>query len=260
MRLASRPGPAYNTGMTATRRADIALVERGFYESRARARAAIEAGLVEIAGARVLKASQPVAEDAAVTKAEAPHPYVSRGGVKLAAALDLFDFDPSGRVCLDIGASTGGFTQVLLQRGAARIHAVDVGRGQLHGSLAGDSRIVSREGFDARALTAGDFEAPPQAVVCDASFISLTLILPVALPLAAPGAFLATLVKPQFESQPRDVAKGVVRDAAVRARAVARVRGCVERLGWRVVGVAPSPISGGDGNIEFLLGAVKETA
>lgn len=246
--------------MTATRRADILLVERGFYESRARARAAIEAGLVEIAGARVAKAAQPFASDAPVTRAEAPHPYVSRGGLKLAAALDAFGFDPAGLVCLDIGASTGGFTQVLLERGAAKVHAVDVGRGQLHASLAGDARVVSREGFDARALRGDDFGEPPQAVVCDASFISLTLILPVVLPLAAPGAFLAALVKPQFESQPAEVAKGVVRDAEVRARAVARVRGCVEAAGWRVEGVAASPITGGDGNVEFLLGARKPRA
>lgn len=246
--------------MTATRRADIALVERGFYESRARARAAIEAGLVEVAGATVAKASQMIAPDAPVTRAEAAHPYVSRGGVKLAAALDAFGFDPAGRHCLDVGASTGGFTQALLERGAARVTAVDVGRGQLHPSLAGDPRVVSREATDARALTAADFETAPQAVVCDASFISLTLILPRVLALAAPGAFLAALVKPQFESQPHEVAKGVVRDAGVRARAVARVRGCVEDAGWRVVGVVPSPIQGGDGNVEFLLGGVKETA
>lgn len=246
--------------MTGSRRADIALVERGFYESRARARAAIEAGLVEVAGARVAKASQPIPDAAVVTRAEAPHPYVSRGGVKLAAALDVFGFDPAGRVCLDVGASTGGFTQVLLERGAARVYAVDVGRGQLHASLAQDARVVSREGRDARTLAADDFATPPQAIVCDASFISLTLLLPVALPLAAPGAFLAALVKPQFESQPHEVAKGVVRDEAVRARAVARVRDCVASLGWSCVGVAPSPIAGGDGNIEFLLGAVKERA
>lgn len=244
--------------MTLTRRADIALVERGFYESRARARAAIEAGLVEVAGARVAKASQLLAPDAPVTRAEAPHPYVSRGGVKLAAALDRFGFDPTGRVCLDIGASTGGFTQVLLQRGAAKVFAVDVGRGQMHESLKSDARVVSREGTDARALAAADFDAPPQAVVCDASFISLTLILPGVLALADTGAFLAALVKPQFESQPHEVAKGVVRDDAVRARAVARVRACVEAAGWRVAGVAPSPIEGGDGNIEFLLGATKD--
>lgn len=243
--------------MTTTRRADIALVERGFYESRARARAAIEAGLVDVAGAPVVKAAQMIAADAPVTRAEAPHPYVSRGGVKLAAALEAFGFDPAGRLCLDVGASTGGFTQVLLQRGAAQIVAVDVGRGQLHRSLAAEPRVVSREGTDARALRAEDFDAPPQAIVCDASFISLTLILPNVLGLAAPDAFLAALVKPQFESQPHEVAKGVVRDEGVRARAVARVRGCVEAAGWRVVGVAPSPIAGGDGNVEFLLGAVK---
>jgi 23S rRNA (cytidine1920-2'-O)/16S rRNA (cytidine1409-2'-O)-methyltransferase len=246
--------------MTTLRRLDLALVELGYYESRARARAAIEAGLVEIDGRAATKAAQTLPDGARVTRADAPHPYVSRGGVKLAAALDAFGFDPAGRSCLDVGASTGGFTQVLLERGAATVAAVDVGRGQLHPSLAGDPRVRSREATDARALRPEDFETPPQAIVCDVSFISLTLILPSVLPLAAQGAFLAALVKPQFESQPHEVAKGVVRDEAVRARATARARACVEALGWRVVGVMPSPIAGGDGNIEFLLGAVKEAA
>lgn len=241
-----------------TQRADIALVARGLYESRARARAAIEAGLVEVDGVRLAKPSQPLAAQAAVTRADAPHPYVSRGGVKLAAALDLFGLDPHGRICLDIGASTGGFTDVLLRRGALRVHAIDVGHGQLHASLAGDPRVVSREGLDARALRAADLPQAPGAVVCDASFISLTLLLPVVLALAAPGAFLAALIKPQFESAPGEAPKGLVREEAVRRRAVARVRGCVEGLGWRIVGVAPSPITGGEGNLEFLLGAVRD--
>lgn len=241
-----------------SQRADIALVARGFYESRARARAAIEAGLVEIDGRPLAKASQPVADEAAVTRAEAPFPWVSRGGVKLAAGLDRFGFDPAGRVCLDIGASTGGFTDVLLARGAARVVAVDVGHGQLHPRLAADPRVIAREGLDARALSASDLPAAPGAVVCDASFISLTLVLPHALGLAAAGAWLVALVKPQFESTPAEVAKGVVRDAAVRARAVARVRGCVEAAGWAVAGVVPSPIEGGDGNVEYLIGACRD--
>ncbi|MBL8588922.1 MAG: TlyA family RNA methyltransferase, partial [Methylobacteriaceae bacterium] len=178
------------------RRADLALVARGFYESRARARAAIEAGLVEVDGALLSKPSQLLPDSAAVTRADAPHPYVSRGGVKLAAALDAFGFDPAGRLCLDVGASTGGFTDALLRRGAARVVAVDVGHGQLHASLAADPRVVSREGLDARALTPADLGAPPSLIVCDASFISLTLLLPVVLPLAAPDAALVALVKP----------------------------------------------------------------
>lgn len=239
-------------------RADLALVARGLYESRARARAAIEAGLVEIDGAVLTKPSQAVSDAATITRAEAPHPWVSRGGMKLAAGLDAFGLDPAGRLCLDLGASTGGFVDVLLTRGARAVVAVDVGHGQLHARLAADPRVIAREGVDARALTAADLPAPPGAVVCDASFISSTLLLPVALPLAAPGAFLVTLVKPQFESAPGETAKGIVRDEAVRARAVARVRACVEGLGWRVDGVVPSPIAGGDGNVEYLLGARRD--
>jgi 23S rRNA (cytidine1920-2'-O)/16S rRNA (cytidine1409-2'-O)-methyltransferase len=239
-------------------RADLALVARGLYESRARARAAIEAGLVEIDGAKLTRPSQPVADSACVTRADAPHPWVSRGGVKLAAGLDAFGFDPAGRLCLDLGASTGGFTDALLTRGARAVVAIDVGHGQLHPRLAADPRVIAREGFDARALTAADLPGPPEAVVCDVSFISSTLLLPVALKLAAPGAFLATLVKPQFESAPGEVVKGVVRDEAVRARAIARVRACIEGLGWAVAGVIASPIAGGDGNVEYVIGARRD--
>lgn len=239
-------------------RADLALVARGLYESRARARAAIEAGLVEIDGAPLTKPSQPVEEHARFTRADAPHPYVSRGGVKLAAALEAFGYDPAGRLCLDLGASTGGFTDALLTRGARGVVTIDVGRGQLHPRIGADPRVIAQEGFDARALTAADLPQPPGAIVCDVSFISSTLLLPVALPLAAPDAFLVTLVKPQFESAPGEAPKGVVRDEAVRARAVARVRGCVEGLGWRIAGVIASPIAGGDGNIEYLLGAARD--
>lgn len=239
-------------------RADLALVARGLYESRARARAAIEAGLVEIDGARLTRPSQPVPDSARVTRAESPHPWVSRGGVKLAAGLDAFGFDPAGRFCLDLGASTGGFSDALLARGARAVLAIDVGHGQLHSRLAADPRVIQREGFDARALSAADLPEPPGAIVCDVSFISSTLLLPVALPLAAPGAFLVTLVKPQFESAPGEVARGVVREQAVRARAVARVRACVEAQGWRVAGVIESPIAGGDGNVEYLIGARRD--
>ena len=235
-------------------RADLVLVARGLYESRARAQEAIAAGLVRADGKAVRKASEPIAADARI-EAGAAHPWVSRGGVKCAAALDAFGFSPDGRVCLDIGASTGGFTHVLLTRGAARVYAVDVGRDQLHASLRGEPRVVSMEGVDARALTAADFSAPPSLVVCDASFISLALVLPPALALAAPGAELAALIKPQFEVGRAHVGKGVVRDAAARERACATISAMLTRLGWSVVGLAPSPIAGGDGNVEYLIGA-----
>ena len=235
-------------------RADLALVARGLFESRAKAQEAIAAGLVRADGKPVRKASEAIAENARI-EAEAPYPWVSRGGVKCAAALDAFGFDPTGRVCLDVGASTGGFTHVLLTRGAARVHAVDVGHDQLHPSLRADPRVVSMEGRDARSLTAGDFAAPPSLIVCDASFISLALVLPQPLSLAAPQAELAALIKPQFEVGRAHVAKGVVRDAAARERACAAVSDMLTQLGWTIVGLAPSPIEGGDGNVEYLIGA-----
>ena len=237
------------------RRADVVLVERGFFESRARARAAIEAGLVRADDLVVAKPSQPIAEDAAIV-ATAPHPWVSRAGLKLAAALDLFGLDPRGAVCLDVGASTGGFTQVLLARGATRVFAVDVGRDQLHATLRGDPRVASLEATDARDLRADMFDAPPAFVVCDASFISLRLVLPRPLALAAPGACLVALVKPQFEAGRDRVGKGgIVRDPAIHAAVTRDIRDFIETLGWRVFGEAPSPIEGGDGNREFLLAA-----
>ena len=235
-------------------RADLALVARGLFESRAKAQEAIAAGLVRADGRPVRKASEPISAQARV-EAEAPYPWVSRGGVKCAAALDAFGFDPAGRICLDIGASTGGFTHVLLTRGAARVHAVDVGHGQLHASLRGEPRVVSMEGVDARALTAAQLSAPPSLVVCDASFISLALALPPALALAAPGAELAALIKPQFEVGRAHLARGLVRDATARERACAAISDMLTRLGWTVVGLLPSPITGGDGNVEYLIGA-----
>jgi 23S rRNA (cytidine1920-2'-O)/16S rRNA (cytidine1409-2'-O)-methyltransferase len=242
--------------MSGAQRIDLALVARGFFESRARAREAIEAGLVRVDGRPVRKPSETVAADAAI-EAEAPHPWVSRAGLKLVAGLEAFGVDPAGATCLDLGASTGGFTQVLLARGAARVHAVDVGRDQLHASLRGDPRIVSMEGLDARALRADMFAAPPSLVVSDVSFISLRLVLPHALALAAPEATLVALVKPQFEAGRGHVAKGVVRDPAVHARVCEEIAALVAGLGWRVLGIVPSPIAGGDGNREFLLGAKR---
>ena len=238
------------------KRADIALVERGFYPSRTRARAAIEAGLVSADGARIEKPAQLIGDDAAVSAGE-PHPYVSRGGVKLAAALDHFGVDPQGRAALDIGASTGGFTDVLLRRGAAPVYAVDVGRAQLAASLAADPRVVSMEGRDARTLTPADFSAPPSLITFDASFISLTHLLAPVLALAAAQAQAVLLIKPQFEAGPALVKKGIVRDSAVHAEVCARITRAVEALGWRSLGITASPITGGDGNAEFLLGAQK---
>lgn len=237
-------------------RIDLLLVGRGFFDSRARAQAAIAAGLVQVDGRRVTKASLQVAGDSQI-KASAPHPYVSRGGVKLAAALDHFGFDPAGSVCLDIGASTGGFSEVLLLRGAARIYAVDVGHGQLHPRLVADPVIVSMEGRDARSLLPADFAAPPQLVVFDASFISLRLLLAHVLALGAAAAQCVALVKPQFEAGRAAVRKGIVRDSAVHDSVCRDVTDMFEQLGWRVAGVIASPIAGGDGNREFLVGAAR---
>lgn len=240
--------------MSPATRADVALVERGFFASRAKAREAIEAGLVTVDGRPLVKPSEPIADDATLS-ASAPYPWVSRGGVKLAAALDAFGFDPSSKQALDIGASTGGFAHVLLARGAAHVTCVDVGHGQLHPVVGADPRVTSLEKRDARTLAAADLPAPPQVIVCDVSFISLEKILPPTLALAAPRAEAALLIKPQFEVGPEFVRKGIVRDEAAQARACDRIRNLLENLGWRVVGLIRSPIEGGDGNREFLLGA-----
>lgn len=238
-------------------RIDQLLVATGRFDSRARARAAIEAGLVRVAGRLVIKPSQTFPKDAAID-AQAPHPWVSRAGLKLAAAFDAFGVDPAGAVCLDVGSSTGGFTQVLLARGAAKVYAVDVGREQLHASLRADARVVSMEGQDARDLEPSMFAIAPRIVVCDASFISLKLVLPAVLPLAAEGATLIALIKPQFEAGRGNVGKGgVVRDQAIHARVCAEIGAWIEQLGWSVAGLRPSPIEGGDGNKEFLICAAK---
>lgn len=237
-----------------SRRIDVLLVERGLFDSRAKAQEAIAAGKVRVDGRCVRKASEKFASDARI-QAEAPYPWVSRGGVKLAAACDHFGFSPSARVCLDVGASTGGFTHVLLARGAACVHAIDVGHGQLHPSLAADPRVMARDKSDARGLRPGQFPELPSAIVCDVSFISLALVLPTALALAPRGAWLVALIKPQFEVGPAFVTKGLVKDAGARDKAVAAIADVVRVAGWQVEGVIPSPIAGGDGNIEFLLGA-----
>ena len=235
-------------------RADQLLVERGFFESRSRAQAAIAAGLVTANGAAVRKASEMVAQDAELT-AEAPHPYVSRGGLKLASALDVFGFDPMGRVCLDVGAATGGFTDLLLKRGATQVVAVDVGRDQLHASLRGDRRVLSLEAQDIRTLAADDLPEPPTLAAIDVSFISLKLVLPTVAALLAPTALLAALIKPQFEAGRAALKKGIVRDEAVRASVCTDIVALLGELGFSVEGPTPSPIEGGDGNREFLVGA-----
>jgi 23S rRNA (cytidine1920-2'-O)/16S rRNA (cytidine1409-2'-O)-methyltransferase len=240
------------------KRADIILVERGFFESRARAQAAIAAGLVRADGALVGKASAMLADDA-VIEASAPHPYVSRGGVKLAHALDHFEVAVAGCTALDIGASTGGFCDVLLRRGVRKVYAVDVGRGQLHSSLAGEPRLVNLEATDARSLTREHVPEAIDLVVSDVSFISLTLVLGPVLQLTAPGARLIALIKPQFEAGRENIGKGgVVRDEAVHAQVCARIASHVTSLNWRPREIVVSPIEGGDGNREFLLMAERQ--
>jgi 23S rRNA (cytidine1920-2'-O)/16S rRNA (cytidine1409-2'-O)-methyltransferase len=192
-----------------------------------------------------------------VLRAAPEHPWVSRGGVKLAAALDAFRIDPEGRVCLDVGASTGGFTEVLLARGAARVYAVDVGHDQLHPRLRGRREIVSLEDTDIRALDARKLPETADIIVIDVSFISLRLVLPAALKFARRPAQLAALIKPQFEAPRRSLKKGIVRDPALHRSACDDIAAAVASLGWTVLGIVPSPVLGGDGNAEFLLGAER---
>jgi 23S rRNA (cytidine1920-2'-O)/16S rRNA (cytidine1409-2'-O)-methyltransferase len=242
--------------MTSTR-LDIALVERGLAPTRAGARDAILRGHVSVGGAVAAKPAQTVEADAAIAMDDPATGYVSRGALKLIAALDRFGYSPEGRAALDLGASIGGFTQVLLQRGARRVFAVDVGHGQLDAALAKDARVVSREGLNARDLVAGDLGETVDAIVADVSFISLKLVLPPALKLAAADAWGVFLVKPQFEVGRDAVGKGgIVRDPHAGERAAADIAQWLERdLGWRVGGVILSPIEGGDGSREFLVGA-----
>jgi len=243
--------------MNERKRADRLLVERGLFESRAKAQAAIAAGLVTADGARVEKPSDEIAADA-VVQASPEHPWVSRGGVKLAAALDHFGFDPKGRACLDVGASTGGFTQVLVERGARRVYAVDVGRGQLHASLHGRPEIVSIEETDIRAVTPALLAESLDFVVADVSFISLKLVLPAALGLTKSPAHLLALIKPQFEAGRTHLKKGIVRNPEIHRAVCEDISAFVAGLGWNVLGVIPSPIAGGDGNREFFIGARRD--
>ena len=236
-------------------RADRLLVERGLFESRAKARAAIEAGGVTADGAPVGRAAQMLAEDADIV-AHAAHPWVGRGALKLDHALTLWPIALDGAVVLDVGASTGGFTEVCLARGAARVFATDVGQGQLHPRIAGDPRVVDLQGVDARDLTAAIVNVPPSLIVCDASFIGLAKVLPQALALARPGANLIALVKPQFEVGPDHVGKGgLVRDDVLRADAVEAVCQWLESQSWAVQARADSPVLGGEGAREYLVWA-----
>jgi 23S rRNA (cytidine1920-2'-O)/16S rRNA (cytidine1409-2'-O)-methyltransferase len=238
----------------ARKRADVLLVERGLFESRARAQAAIEAGLVTANGKVVTKVSETIPVDATL-EAQPAHPYVSRGGVKLAGALERYPIEIEDHVCLDVGASTGGFTEVLLANGAALVFAVDVGRDQLHSSLRGHPRVVSMESTDIRSFEGKRLPQRPDVMVMDASFISLKAILPVALLLAAAPMHLLALIKPQFEAPRAAIKKGIVRDAAVHRAVCDDIAAFAATLGCTEINVFPSPIAGGDGNIEFFLGA-----
>jgi 23S rRNA (cytidine1920-2'-O)/16S rRNA (cytidine1409-2'-O)-methyltransferase len=243
-------------------RLDQLLVERGLVESRARAQALILAGRVSAGGRRLDKPGHQVAADLEVEVREPESPFVSRGGLKLAHGLDRFAIDPAGLVALDVGASTGGFTDVLLRRGAARVYAVDVGHGQLDWRLRNDPRVVVLEKTNARTLSREQVPEPLDLVVCDASFISLTVVLPAALRLTAPNARLIALIKPQFEVGKGRVGRGgVVRDPALHEEVCTTIRRWLEaEQGWAVLGIAESPITGPKGNREFLIAARRGSA
>ncbi len=236
-------------------RLDALLVARGLAETRTKAAALVLAGVVYSGEKRLDKPGTPVRDDLPIEVRGAPHPYVSRGGLKLAHALDHFSIPVEGRVGLDLGASTGGFTDVLLKRGARRVYAVDVGYGQLDAKLRGDDRVVVLERTNARHLTAKEIPEPVDLIVCDASFIGLRLVLPAAMALAANGAHLVALIKPQFEVGKDRVGKGgIVRDPALHEEVCATITAWLGALpGWHVLGLSPSPIEGAEGNKEFLI-------
>jgi 23S rRNA (cytidine1920-2'-O)/16S rRNA (cytidine1409-2'-O)-methyltransferase len=242
-------------------RLDDLLVRRGLFATRSRARDAIERGTVSVGGTPALKPGVKLADDAEINVDDPASRYVSRAALKLAAGLDVFKFDPGELTALDLGASTGGFTQVLLQRGARHVLAVDVGRDQMNATLRSDPRVTCIEGLNARDLTSADLgRLVPQALVCDVSFISLKLALPPALTLAAPGAWGVFLVKPQFEAGRAAIGKGgLLRDKEDADRIAADLTDWLNNQpGWRSTGLTPSPIRGQDGNREFLLGGVKD--
>jgi 23S rRNA (cytidine1920-2'-O)/16S rRNA (cytidine1409-2'-O)-methyltransferase len=233
-------------------------VSRGLAESRSRAQALIMAGAVFSGQKKLAKAGEMLSDDAALDVRGKDHPWVSRGGIKLEHGLTHFGFDVAGAVALDVGSSTGGFTDVLLSRGAAKVYAVDVGTNQLAWKLRQDPRVVVHEQTNARSLDSSIVPEPVDIIVCDASFIGLAKVLEAPLKLARPGANLVALVKPQFEAGRAEVGKGgVVRDPQVHARVCAEAAAWVEAQGWRVLGIEPSPITGPEGNVEFLLGAQK---
>lgn len=237
-------------------RVDQLLVDRGLVESRTRAQALILAGVVFSGEMKIAKAGQTLAADAALDVRGRDHPWVSRGGIKLAHAIDHFGLDPAGETAIDVGSSTGGFTDVLLTKGAARVFAVDSGTNQLAWKLRQDPRVTVLEQTSARVLTAAQIDAACGWVVCDASFIGLAKVLEVPLSLAAPRCQLVALIKPQFEVGKGEVGKGgVVRDPALHARVCAEVRDWLEGAGWTVQGLVPSPITGPEGNVEFLIAA-----
>jgi 23S rRNA (cytidine1920-2'-O)/16S rRNA (cytidine1409-2'-O)-methyltransferase len=236
------------------KRADLLLVERGLFESRAKAQAAIEAGRVAANGKLITKPSETIPADAAID-AEPAHPWVSRGGVKLAGALEQYPIDIEDHVCVDVGASTGGFTEVLLNYGASLVYAIDVGREQLHPSLRGNPKIISMEETDIRSLAGKRLEKRPDVVVIDVSFISLKHVLPAVLPLAAAPMHLLVLIKPQFEADRKHSKKGIIRDEAVHRAVCEDISKFAASLGCTDIKVFPSSITGGDGNTEFFLGA-----
>ncbi|GBQ43024.1 TlyA family rRNA (cytidine-2'-O)-methyltransferase [Komagataeibacter saccharivorans] len=244
----------------AKRRVDQMLVDRGLVETRTRAQALIMAGLVYTSDRRIAKAGEQIAEDTPLMLKGQDHPWVSRGGIKLAHGLEHFGFSPAGLTCLDVGASTGGFTDVLLHEGAAKVYAVDVGHGQLAWKLRSNEQVVVLEKCNARALDATIIPDPVQALVCDASFIGLRTVLPAGLALCAPGAWAIALIKPQFEAGRESVgAKGVVRDPTVHDAVCEMIRQWWSDLpGWTVLGIDPSPITGPEGNREFLIAARRD--
>jgi len=234
------------------------LVSRGLADSRTKAQALIMAGAVFSGERKLAKPGDMLTEDAPLDVRGKDHPWVSRGGIKLDHGLEHFGFDVIGAVALDVGSSTGGFTDVLLSRGAAKVYAIDVGTNQLAWKLRQDPRVAVQEQTNARFLSAEQVPEPIDIVVCDASFIALAKVLEAPLKLAGAGAKLVALVKPQFEAGREDVGKGgVVRDPEVHERVCTQAKGWVESQGWTVLGVTPSPITGPEGNVEFLLGAEK---
>jgi 23S rRNA (cytidine1920-2'-O)/16S rRNA (cytidine1409-2'-O)-methyltransferase len=247
--------------MAGKKRIDQLLVERDLAPSRARAQALIMAGLVFAGQKRVDKPGQQLAEDAAIEVRGRDHPWVGRGGVKLAHAIEAFALDPKGAVAMDIGSSTGGFTEVLLEHGADHVFAVDVGTNQLAWKLRTDPRVTVLEQTNARELTVQQIDRPCDWVVCDASFIGLSKVLEVPLRLAAPRCRLVALIKPQFEVRKGEVGKGgIIRDEALHQRVCDEVREWLEEGGWRIQGIIPSPIKGSEGNVEFLVSALREWA